>query len=876
LFSLEITPFGTTQVSYLFSSFPTNGFGGGSGPVLTGAVGNATSVVINPDGNLNDTAVGHIAFQNVYDSVVPSITAWVNESPTVRFTRLCGEQNIPAVTTFSTVAPGDSTVMGYQTIDTLPALIQQASDSALALLYEARDQLALAWRTKGTLYNQLPKLTLDHSQHQLSGPLNPVDDDALVRNDVTVTRINGSSSRQVLASGTLSVQPPPNGVGDYATNYSLSLGSDSLLPDQAGWRLRMGTVDQPRYPQISINLRHSTFTSNLDMMNAALTIDIGDRLVVTNPPPWMPPDQISQIVQGYSETLGVFEHDITFNCSPEDPYRIGILDDPVLGRADTDGSTLAAAIGPADAMLSVLTTGAGPKGPLGPVALGVDGTFESGVAGWALGTGTALVSSSAAFHTGSKSGLVSSSTTTIQISTPDIAVTPGAGYALTLWLTLQAGTVDLASARISWFDSGHNLIGSVDSPLTTAGGSWAALTVSQTAPANAAVAQAAFHAHSGGADTAWVDDFTLTALGVTPDAAHPPWTMDPPDFPLDVNIGGERITLTGYVPSLIGAADGTFESGVSGWSVSGPTVAATNADHYQGTASALLTLPSGYLFPTAPVPVTPNTPYFVSAAFKLISGSVSVQVGIQWLDSGGFNAGTPSAPTAQVGSNWATELGLFTSPANAATAYPQIFLAGSNGNQVYIDYVLFLSALSPQVFAAIRAINGTQLALGADGTFETGVANWTPNSATFTSSSAAAHSGTRSGLLTVVGSPSQAYVRTPSIPITAGAGYSLSLWVLAASGTPNAHAAIDWRDSGSSYISTSSGSIQATSGTWVNVAVTGTAPANAAFAQAGPTMPGSPSTGSAIYVDDVVMTNAMKAQSAGTDVRLWQPTYLSL
>jgi len=216
-------------------------------------------------------------------------------------------------------------------------------------MYEAKDQLALTYRTRGSLYNQGTSynnvgsvLTLDYSQHNLSAPAVPVDDDAYTRNDITITRIGGSSARQRLTTGALSVQPPPGGVGPYDTAVSISLDLDSSLADQAGWRLHMGTVDEPRYPQINLNLRHSTFTSSVDTMNAALVMDIGDRIVINNPPAWLPPESLSLIVQGYQETIGTFEHDMVLNCSPESPYRVAQLDDVLLARADTDGATLAA------------------------------------------------------------------------------------------------------------------------------------------------------------------------------------------------------------------------------------------------------------------------------------------------------------------------------------------------------------------------------------------------------------------------------------------------------------------------------------------------------------------------------------------------------
>lgn len=373
---------------------------------IAGTVGQATSVTINnhiPTAMVGvvGMAIGHVSYQPVWDSLFNlsgAMNAWLGEPPdavqpnnatyaTSRFTRLCLETGVsPVVVTSSAgydVDPGPASPvgMGNQTIDTLPTLLQQVPDTTTGIIFEPRDQVGVAVRTRASLYNQSPRLTLDYAQHQLSGPLNPVDDDQLTRNDVIVNRVNGSSATQVQTTGPLSVQPPPNGVGDYQTQYQLSLASDSLLVDAAGWRLHMGTVDEPRYPQLMLNLRHSTFTSSVDMMNAALTLDIGDRVVITNPPAWVSPDQISLIVQGYSETLGTYEHDMVITCSPESPYRVAILDDPVLGRPDTDGSTLTRdyPLG-TETTLSVTTAGVSTNSPLWTTAAG-DFPFDIAVSG---------------------------------------------------------------------------------------------------------------------------------------------------------------------------------------------------------------------------------------------------------------------------------------------------------------------------------------------------------------------------------------------------------------------------------------------------------------------------------------------------------------
>lgn len=367
------------------------------GAVASGSVGQATRVIVNPDGHFNDTAVGHVVYSvatNFMGNLGGPLNAWTTEPPTSplldsgfpvsqgRFLRLCREQGAQgAIITATGVNAGDPTTMGYQGINTFPNLIQEPATANMGLLFEARDQNSLILRERGTLYNQAATLTLDYSLYQLSRPLNPVDDDALTRNDITVSRIGGSSNRQTLATGALSIQAPPTGVGDYSTSYSVSLSSDSLLPDQAGWRLHLGTVDEPRYPQINLNLRHPTFTTSVDMLNAALVMDIGDRIVIANPPPWMPPDAISQILQGYSETLGIYEHDMILNCSPESPYRVGLLDDTVLGHLDTDGSTLNQdyPLG-TETSLQVATTGAATGSALWTTSAG-DFPFDISVGG---------------------------------------------------------------------------------------------------------------------------------------------------------------------------------------------------------------------------------------------------------------------------------------------------------------------------------------------------------------------------------------------------------------------------------------------------------------------------------------------------------------
>jgi hypothetical protein len=58
-------------------------------------------------------------------------------------------------------------------------------------------------------------------------------------------------------------------------------------------------------------------------------------------------------VLGYSETFGSITWDMVFNATPSGPWIVGVLDDLLLGRGDTDGSTLQSGITAAATSMSV-------------------------------------------------------------------------------------------------------------------------------------------------------------------------------------------------------------------------------------------------------------------------------------------------------------------------------------------------------------------------------------------------------------------------------------------------------------------------------------------------------------------------------------------
>lgn len=148
-------------------------------------------------------------------------------------------------------------------------------------------------------------------------------------------------------------------------------------------------------------------------------------------------------------------------------------------------------------------------------------------------------------------------------------------------------------------------------------------------------------------------------------------------------------------------------------------------------------------------------------------------------------------------------------------------------------------------------------------TFESGVTGFVVSpsaSATFTQSSSAAHTGSYSGLMNVtVGGSASFGVRSPisgSPEITPGRRYTVTYWAISNTALANVGADIDWYNSASAYLSTSVGNGSLSASTWTSRAYTATAPASAAYATFGPSLSGSPSAGTKLWVDELILTDA--------------------
>ncbi|MGW1119250.1 hypothetical protein ACWD5B_19415 [Streptomyces tanashiensis] len=318
------------------------GVGGSS---VSGSVAGTVGAVSQLDTSFGPAmptlAVGHITVfaadvvPLAYDSADHGFTG---ETATTRIARLATEESRTVALSVYTDPAAPSAALGSQRPADLLTLLQDCADADGGILYESKTDTSLAYRDLRTLYNQPARMALSYTATgEVGPPLEPVEDDQRVRNDVTVSRTAGSSARAVQETGPMSTAAPPNGIGVYDDSVTLNLANDSQPEQIAGWRLHLGTWDEARYPSVRLMLHAAPH-----LIPAFLNLTVGDRIQIANTPAWLPPGPIDLIVQGWSQVVDQYTWDVILNCTPAGPWTIGVLDDHALDGLGTDGTTLGA------------------------------------------------------------------------------------------------------------------------------------------------------------------------------------------------------------------------------------------------------------------------------------------------------------------------------------------------------------------------------------------------------------------------------------------------------------------------------------------------------------------------------------------------------
>jgi hypothetical protein len=311
------------------------GVGFGGVETEAGTVGAPTAAAIGA-GTVDpgNVAIGHLILADTDDALFlatfdDGLAGYDGEKVGDRMTRLAAQGGVPI--TVIDHASYEPTEMGVQPDGSFLDVLRAAEKADVGgILRDAINTPGmLVYSTRTSRYNDnRPVLTLDYAAGHLTFA-EPTDDDQNLRNDITANRLSGSSARVELTSGPLSTADYPDGVGPYRFEDTYATYQDSQLPYVASWLLRLGTVDETRWPRIGIDLvRNSDLVTDWDLIRP------GDRVRVENLPAISGVSDVDLHCIGWTEHITGHRRRVTLNCVPGTPWQVFELNDAVFGELD--------------------------------------------------------------------------------------------------------------------------------------------------------------------------------------------------------------------------------------------------------------------------------------------------------------------------------------------------------------------------------------------------------------------------------------------------------------------------------------------------------------------------------------------------------------
>ena len=308
------------QVGTLVSSFRA-----GSGS-FSGTANRINSAIISAP--VADTMVSHLWIgrsTSIVTATFRSVSSgYAFETASDRIARVCADAGISAL-----IMPGESEQLGPQKSATTVDVLRESERTDLGVLFEAG--AGYGYLPRGARYNAPVGLALNWAGGGLAEAPEPTDDEQRFANSVTVTRDDEGGSALYEDRAHIAKY------GFYEQEVSVSLPSDARLNDHAEFRVHLGTVDELRWPRITVNL-----VKHPELIPAWLACRIGSRITIANPLAQVAGADIDLLLEGWHEIIGEHQWTVELFCSPASPWRAGVWD-AATSRYDADTSTLAVA-----------------------------------------------------------------------------------------------------------------------------------------------------------------------------------------------------------------------------------------------------------------------------------------------------------------------------------------------------------------------------------------------------------------------------------------------------------------------------------------------------------------------------------------------------
>lgn len=289
----------------------------------------ATQVAITPLATINTVVV----------NLVSALNGFAGETASARFTRVCGEEGIPAAATAASRVK-----MGPQPMSTLTAVLQECESADQGVMHDQTFDGTVTLATVAGMSNQSPALAI--TSDALEPDPGATWDNQLTVNDVTSSRPGGSSAHLSDEAHVAKVRQR------YPQSPSVNLNTDDELIGDAGWRLNKGTAPGPRVPALGLNMRNANAAAYATQV---LGVQVGSRLTAAagTLPPQYPPGGLDQLVVGWTETLDAVTWLWRPNCEPYSPYKVAVYG---TDRYDSASSTLVSGVASAATSLQVLNS----------------------------------------------------------------------------------------------------------------------------------------------------------------------------------------------------------------------------------------------------------------------------------------------------------------------------------------------------------------------------------------------------------------------------------------------------------------------------------------------------------------------------------------
>lgn len=296
---------------------------------FTGSTSAVTRVIV---GNGVVGSASHLAYYDhpltagrVAAHYAAGTTGIYGETTQARLTRYAGYAGVPSA---EIVTQGvTQTHVGVDAADRgVVDLMRQLEDSESAVLYDQRDgRLALVGES--VRYAATPAFVLDMVQQHVESDFAPQHDPSTILNDCTVTQVGSGVSARVVNAASR------DEFGVAAASFEATSTNDEFPLQLATWQVMRYAQPKTRIPSVTVDV--TAQADKTPSPGALLDAGIHSLITVTNQPSQAQATTASYFIEGYSESIGVESHVISFNVSPAEPFtRVFLLDDPVRGALD--------------------------------------------------------------------------------------------------------------------------------------------------------------------------------------------------------------------------------------------------------------------------------------------------------------------------------------------------------------------------------------------------------------------------------------------------------------------------------------------------------------------------------------------------------------